>query len=318
MTVLRLFSLNYPCGTMLNVGDDNAVGIRRNRPATHIAWCIDNVAIRAVKYMLVLMILLVSHRCTVAQRTQQEPKQPIMFSGTTNLIAARNGGKVLFATSQLDDEFWKVENLIDGVVKKTNGWASSRAVFPQDIVFAFKGKQPKLINRIVIDPTTPDGPLPGRWINEFELFVSDKYPDGEWKFVMHGAVRNEPRPQTFYFTPVEGRYVLLRILSNHGSDRYVSLGEVEIYEAVPAIGMLDQLIARLEQLLRDLKQYRETLAQLGPFAVEMPPALRAQLKHAAQQLRDAQEGEKQSSGEGKERSTTPAVKHGDKKQGAKQ
>ncbi len=206
----------------------------------------------------------------VAQRTQQEPQPPISFSGVVNIAAAANGGKVIFVTSQLD-EHWKAEYLIDGVVNKTNGWASSKAVFPQDIVIALKGDQPKLINKLVIDPTTPDSPLPGRWINEFELFVSDKYPTDRWKFVMHGAVRNEPRPQAFYFTPVEARFVLIRVLSNHGSDRYVSMGEIEIYEAIPAIGILDQLIARLEQLLRELKQYRDTVAQLGPILAEMPP-----------------------------------------------
>ncbi|MCS7254801.1 MAG: discoidin domain-containing protein [Armatimonadota bacterium] len=208
---------------------------------------------------------------SAAQRTQQEPQPPISFSGVLNIAAAANGGKVIFVTSQLDDEHWKAENLIDGVVNKTNGWASSKAVFPQDIVIAFKGEQPKLINKVVINPTTPDSPLPGRWINEFELFVSDRYPTNNWKFVMHGAVRNEPRPQSFYFTPVEAKYVLIRVLSNHGSDRFVSMGEIEIYEAIPAVGILDQLIARLEQLLRELKQYRDTVAQLGPILAEMPP-----------------------------------------------
>lgn len=208
---------------------------------------------------------------SIAQRTQQEPQTPISFSGVVNIAAAANGGRIVFVTSQLDDEHWKAEHLIDGVVNKTNGWASSKAVFPQDIVIAFKGDQPKLINKLVINPTTPDSPLPGRWINEFELFVSDRYPTDNWKFVMHGAVRNEPRPQAFYFTPVEAKFVLIRVLSNHGSDRYVSIGEIEIYEAIPAVGILDQLIARLEQLVRELKQYRDTVAQLGPILAEMPP-----------------------------------------------
>lgn len=222
-------------------------------------------------HVLCALFIAATLQLSYAQRTQQEPQKPISFSGTVNLAAAANGGRIIFVTSQFDEERWKAENLIDGVVNKTNGWASSKAIFPQDIVIALKGDQPKLINKIVIDPTTPDGPLPGRWINEFELFVSDMYPTDNWKFVMHGAVRNEPQPQAFYFTPVEAKYVLVRVLSNHGSDRFVSLGEIEIYEAIPAIGILDQLIARLEQLLHELKQYRNTVAQLGPILAEMPP-----------------------------------------------
>jgi hypothetical protein len=238
--------------------------------------------------VILCVLVLVTSVSSFAQRTQQEPQQPIAFSGTVNLVSASNGGKVVFATSQLD-EHWSASNLIDGVVNKTNGWASSKATFPQDIVFAFKDEKPKLINKIVIDPTTPDGPLPGRWIKEFELFVSDKFPAERWKFVMHGSVRNEPRPQAFYFTPVEARYVLLRVLSNHGSDRFVSIGEVEIYEAIPAIGILDQLIARLEQLLRDLKQYRETVAQLGPILSEMPPEAFKKFEKLWRELTGSQE-----------------------------
>jgi len=52
-------------------------------------------------------------------------------------------------------------------------------------------------------------------------------------------------------------------LSNHGSDRYVALGEFEVYEATHGIAVLDQLIARLEQLLADLRRYRDMLAEQG-------------------------------------------------------
>jgi len=85
--------------------------------------------------------------------------------------------------------------------------------------------------------------------------------------VLIGTLRNEKQRQEFYFIPTEARFVKLRILSNHGSDRYVALGEFEVYEATHGIAVLDQLIARLEQLLVDLKRYRDLLAEQGLRAV---------------------------------------------------
>jgi hypothetical protein len=93
-------------------------------------------------------------------------------------------------------------------------------------------------------------------------------PDkANWKLVLIGTLRNEKRRQEFYFLPTEARFVKLRILSNHGSDRYVALGEFEVYEATHGIAVLDQLIARLEQLLADLRRYRDMLAEQGLRAV---------------------------------------------------
>jgi hypothetical protein len=45
------------------------------------------------------------------------------------------------------------------------------------------------------------------------------------------------------------------------------LGEFEVYEATHGIAVLDQLIARLEQLLADLRRYRDMLAEQGLRAV---------------------------------------------------
>jgi len=206
-----------------------------------------------------------------AQEAAKKP--PLVLSSETNLVAAANGGSVVYFSSQLDEEYWKVTNLIDGGTE-SNGWMSKKPlVFPQDIVFAFKDKSVKLINKVVIDPSTPDTPLVGRWINAFEIHVSTESAEGPYKRVMSGAVRNERGKQEFLFNPVEARYVKLRILSNHGSDAYVSLGEVEVYEAIPGASVLYQLIARLEQLFVDLKRYRDILAERGIKGAELPTTL---------------------------------------------
>jgi len=195
---------------------------------------------------------------------------PAPSYGVKNIALFKNGGRIVSYTSQLDDHYWKASNLIDGVVfertdpNTTNGWASrvfsaGADNFPQDIVIGFEGDKPHFIGQVVINPTTPDTAWLGRWAREIELFVSTESPDNptHYKYVGTCKLVNKPEPQVFNFSPVEAKYLKLRIRSNWGSDRYVSLGEVEVYEAIPSTGELDQLIARLEQLLRDLKRYRD-------------------------------------------------------------
>ncbi|MCX7643005.1 MAG: SUN domain-containing protein [Armatimonadetes bacterium] len=211
-----------------------------------------------------------------AQTQTKQASKPLVLSGTVNLVAATNGGTIVKFTSQLDEESWSVRNLIDGTVwdgrlpqTGTNGWASKDAKFPQEIVFAFRNREIRLINKVVLDPTIPDPTFIGRATRDFEIWVTtDHDPDkATWKLVLIGTLRNEKRRQEFFFIPSEARFVKLRILSNHGSDRYVALGEFEVYEATHGIAVLDQLIARLEQLLVDLKRYRDLLAEQGLRAV---------------------------------------------------
>ncbi len=204
------------------------------------------------------------------------PAKPLVLSGSVNLVAAANGGSIVKVTSQLDEENWSARNLIDGTVwdgrepqTGSNGWASKEAKFPQEIIFAFRNREVKLINKVVLDPTIPDPTFIGRAARDFEVWVTtDPNPEtSNWKLVLIGTLRNEKRRQEFYFLPTEARFVRLRIRSNHGSDRYVALGEFEVYEATHGIAVLDQLIARLEQLLADLKRYRDQLAEQGLQAV---------------------------------------------------
>ena len=198
---------------------------------------------------------------------------PKTVAGAVNLVAAENGGSVVAVSSEARDRNgqvlpqWAAKNLIDGkyvvgnfVPPDSYGWSSDApptSENPQWIVFAFKDHQTRLINRIVIDPTTDDPPIIGRWVRDVELQVSTTKPDGPFKTVGRFIVVNRPIKQTFEFPPVEARYVRLVILSNHGSDKCVEMGEFEIYEAIIGGNELDQLIIRLENVLQDLKRYRD-------------------------------------------------------------
>ncbi|NCO37168.1 MAG: hypothetical protein COZ06_33200 [Armatimonadetes bacterium CG_4_10_14_3_um_filter_66_18] len=194
-------------------------------------------------------------------------------AATRNVLAAANGGKVISGTSQLDDEYWRKENLIDGLLAsqdlKSNGWASKTfsdddaGNYPQEIVFAVAGDHARLLTKVVIDAKTPDWPLLGRGAKDIEILVSGETADGPWNHVAKYSLLNQGGAQTITFKPTEAKYLMLRVLSNWGSDRMVALGEVEAYEAIMGSGELDQLISRLEQILTDLKRYRDEMQGTG-------------------------------------------------------
>ncbi len=194
-------------------------------------------------------------------------------AGGTNLAAAENGGRIVAFSSQAVDENgkvmpeWQVTNLIDGKHVLGNytpadsyGWSSQHTPSeesPEWIVFAFAQDQTRLLRRIVIDPATDDPLFIGRWVRDVELQVSTTTPEGPYKTVGRFLVVNKPIEQHFDFLPVEARYVRLVITSNHGSDKCVGMGEVEIYEAIVGDSALDDVIVRLENLLQELKHLRD-------------------------------------------------------------
>ena len=195
-------------------------------------------------------------------------------AGTSNLVAAEHGGKIVaFSSQALDDNGqaipqWQVTNVIDGqYVTGTHtppdsyGWRSEEVPepeAPQYIVFAFNGEETRLISRIVVDPTTDDPEFLGRWAKDITILASTTTPDGPFKTVGQFLLVRRGIKQTFDFPPVEARYVKLQITGNWGSDYCVELGEFEVYEAIVGDDELDQLIMRLMALLEDLKRYRDS------------------------------------------------------------
>jgi len=194
-------------------------------------------------------------------------------AGGTNLAAAEMGGRIVAFSGQAVDENgkvmpeWQVTNLIDGKHVLGNytpadsyGWSSQHAPSeesPEWVVLAFAQDQTRLLRRIVIDPATDDPLFIGRWVRDVELQVSTTTPEGPYKTVGRFLVVNKPIQQHFDFLPVEARYIRLVITSNHGSDKCVGMGEVEIYEAIVGDSALDDVIVRLENLLQELKQLRD-------------------------------------------------------------
>jgi hypothetical protein len=194
-----------------------------------------------------------------------------------NVAAAANGGKVIAFSSQAADAGgkalpqWQPANLIDGKIAAVEtdppgpaGWRSTAApsdIAPQWLVFTFAEEKSRVISRIAVDPTTPDPAPTGRWARDMEIQVSNATKDGPWKSVARFVVINRPTRQTLSFPAVPARYVRLIITSNQGSDRCVELGEFEVYEAVAGDDSPGLIGWRLEDILNDLKSYREGMPE---------------------------------------------------------
>lgn len=199
-----------------------------------------------------------------------------IVAGTTDIAAAANGGRVVAVSSQAKDanghilEHWQAANAIDSLYvvgshtpAKSYGWSTNTPPSqeaPHWIILAFgpEGKEKTyLISRLVIDPTTDDPPYIGRWVKSIEIQVSSTEKDGPYKTVGRYLVVNKPIKQAFDFPPVECRFLRVILRENHGSDKCVELGEIEVYEAIVGQDQLERLIIQLENLLQDLKRYRD-------------------------------------------------------------
>jgi hypothetical protein len=127
------------------------------------------------------------------------------------------------------------------------------------------------VDRIAVDCCTSDGFLSGRWAQEFVLYAAAE-KDGPWTRLGNYRLANRPGPQTFGFRPMEARLVRLDISSNHGSDKYVELGEVRIYRTKPVDDPIIQLASRCQSLVEDLRKYRDEVRAAAEAAPAPSPA----------------------------------------------
>lgn len=217
----------------------------------------------------------VMDRATV-QKTQLVTGDKSAFpTANQNIAASRNGGKIMaYSSTYNKDETFSANNLIDGQNyrpaddKGSAGWASQGfAPGKEFVTLGFADDRVKLIGKFVINPVSNQSDL--RWARRIEVQVtSGSYKDGPWRTVTSLNLRPEPVNQDFTIRPVEAKYVRFIFQANGpgvvlpnadpnvNSDRSVSLGEIEVYEAVAGNDQLESLIGRFNQVLVDFKTLR--------------------------------------------------------------
>lgn len=144
-----------------------------------------------------------------------------------NVFSKDIGGKLLYFSSQYNDNSWAAKNLIDGQLGDGYGYSSEDSQ-PVEILFVL----PKVVSltHVAFNPFTVDPPE--NWAREVEIQVSVEGPKQGFQsagiFTLHNFQnldKNQPLPdQTFSITPVEARFIKLILLKNHGGS-YIQLGE---------------------------------------------------------------------------------------------
>jgi hypothetical protein len=156
-----------------------------------------------------------------------------------NVMAAAQGTKVIYATSQYDTGDWAVKNLIDGAIGRKHGYSSvafARGQGAQEILFELP--RTAVVSGLTVDPYTVESEQ--QWAKDVELWVSTSDPHGEFTKAGSFTVDNKRiesqdpayslTEQDFSLEPVKARWVKLMLKTNYGGD-HMQLGEVKLMGA---------------------------------------------------------------------------------------
>jgi Mg-chelatase subunit ChlD len=176
---------------------------------------------------------------TLSSASSPEPALPP--ARWLNIAAAALGGRIEQVSSTYKDlPGWTADRLIDGgaadeTCSPVCGWSSeSNPTFPQEIVLSFHQQREAAITRVVIDTVTSltrSGPyyLP----RQIEIWGSTSSATDGFSRIAAAELAGEPREHAIGFAPVRARFLKIRLLSVHGSDRAI-VGEISAFEGPEA------------------------------------------------------------------------------------
>lgn len=157
-------------------------------------------------------------------------------SQSTNLVSLAMGGNVDKVSSQVGMNGMGAMYLLDDLPPDTSagwagvGWAAEPA-FPQEVVLSFFGHQPARISSVEIMPVHGPGLFPEDRAKDVEIWTSDESADAGFLKVAQKTFAKDGGEEALSFSPIEARYVKIRILSNYGSDQDAIIGKVRVTEA---------------------------------------------------------------------------------------
>ncbi len=161
--------------------------------------------------------------------TEEQETDP--FAQLQNVFSENIAAKLVYFSSQYNDNSWAAKNLIDGQLGPGHGY-SSQDNAPVEILFAL----PKVltITHVAFNPFTEESSK--NWAKEVEVQVSTEGPKQGFQsvgvFTLHNFQNvgpSQPLPdQIFSITPAEARFLKLILHKNHGGS-YMQLGEFKAY-----------------------------------------------------------------------------------------
>ncbi len=192
-----------------------------------------------------------------------------------NIAALKNGGKIVASSPYYNnDPSYGPNKLLDGEnFREADGKGSfgfaSEGFEPGKpyVTIGFANDRTRLLGRVTLNPASNQSDL--RYARRVQMEVtSGDQKTGPWKLAATLNLTPRAVNQDFTFRPVEAKYVRFTFLANGpgvtlpnadpnvNSDRSVSLGEIEIYEAVAGNDQLEALIGKFNGVLADFKTLR--------------------------------------------------------------
>jgi Mg-chelatase subunit ChlD len=153
----------------------------------------------------------------------------ILAGAPKNLALPALGGTVVRFTARRQHGL--LSRLVDGRDPESS-WQSGDGPYgpasylPQEFVFAFRGDQTALIERVVLASAKRDDPA--TWPKVVTVAVSTESPIDGFREIRRATLSQTPGEQTLAIGD-RARFLKLRVLQNYGG-RYTSLGQVKILE----------------------------------------------------------------------------------------
>jgi hypothetical protein len=161
-----------------------------------------------------------------APREQESAPEAPAKPKDVNLADAGMGGAVEELTDNYGPGFTG-RRLIDGLLDPTWKWAEDykEVPYPQEAVISFFERESALVKAItlVLPPDASSAP------KDVEVWTSMKNPYDEFTRAATASLAARPGEQTVSFSPVEARYVKLRILSG-AVKKTLEIAEVRVIE----------------------------------------------------------------------------------------
>ena len=160
------------------------------------------------------------------------PAAPLFGTKLTDVNIAANdvGGGIEELTANFGPGFTG-RRMVDGLLAPS--WQLGRLVnfdpvaYPQAVVFSFYERKPTLVGALVIVL-----PEPATWApKDVEVWTSPDSPTEHFTKVAAATLEEKSGEQSVTFTPVEARYVKLRVLSG-ASMESLEIAEVRVLEAL--------------------------------------------------------------------------------------
>ena len=160
------------------------------------------------------------------------PAAPLFGTKLTDVNVAANdvGGGIEELTANFGPGFTG-RRMVDGLLAPS--WQLGRLVnfdpvaYPQEVVFSFYERKPTLVGALVIVL-----PEPATWApKDVEVWTSQDSPTEHFIKVAATTLEEKSGEQSVTFTPVEARYVKLRVLSG-ASKESLEMAEIRVLEAL--------------------------------------------------------------------------------------